>query len=121
MQRDKIIAAAAEKKVALSRAADEEAEKLFREEVSKAERAAAAEKDRIIIDSRLEAKKRLLEAKRELLSSVFAGLKPLLEEKKLMKEQVSPEGIKSVPEEIGFYLEELRQDFESEVAAALFL
>jgi hypothetical protein len=37
-----------------------------------------------------------------------------------MKEQVSPEGTKSVPEEIGFYLEELRQDFESEVAAVLF-
>ena len=120
MQRDKIIAEAAEKGEALSRTADEEAEKLFREEVSKAERAAAAEKDRIIIDSRMEAKKRLLEAKRALLSSVFAGLKPLLEEKKLMKEQVSPEGTKSVPEEIGFYLEELRQDFESEVAAVLF-
>ncbi len=120
MQRDKILSEAVEKKAALSRAAEEEAERLFLEEVSRAERAAAAEKNRIMINGRLEAKKRLLEAKRELLSSVFAGLEPLLAEKGLMKEQVLPEGTRNVPEESGFYLEELRQDFESEVAAVLF-
>lgn len=120
LQRERILAEAAEKKAVLSGEAEEEAQKLFREEVSRAERAAAAEKNRILINSRLEAKKRLLEEKRRLLSSVFAEINPVLAEKGLMKEQVLHEGTRNVPEESGFYLEKLRQDFESDIAEVLF-
>jgi len=120
LQRERIIAEALEKKADSARRSAEEAAILFSGAIQNAERAAAAEKNRIMITGRLEAKKRLLEAKREVLSSVFAELEPVLREKGLMKEQVLSDGSRSVPEESGFYLEKLRQDCESEIAAVLF-
>ena len=119
-QRERIIAEAMEKKADFARRSAEEAAVLFSDAIKDAERAAEAERNRIMISGRLEAKKRLLEAKREILSAVFAEMEPVLMGKGLMKEQVLSDGFRRVPEERGFYLEKLRQDFESEIAGVLF-
>ena len=77
-------------------------------------------RQRLLVSARLEAKKGLLSVKQELITEVFGRLKSGLKGDRFKKQQVLQEKIKEVPEDLNFYLAQLRQDYEALVAEILF-
>jgi vacuolar-type H+-ATPase subunit E/Vma4 len=127
----RILDEAENKKENIIREAEIEAERIKQEAMQQADAlyqnilaAAKAdcdkEKQRLIVGSRLEARKKILETKQELIASVFEKLKSTLRLEKFKKEQVLADGAREVPGQAGFYLNKIRQDYEAEVAEILF-
>lgn len=101
-------------------AAKKEADKLYREILEKERAAYERHKQQLVVKARLEAKKNLLQTKQELIDSAFQRLKSGLKGDRFKKQEVSFDKIKEVGEEIGFYLDNLRHDYEIEIAEILF-
>jgi len=97
-----------------------EADNLYQDIIAKAKADAERQKYQLVVQARLEQKKNLLRTKQELIDSLFQELKSTLREGKIKKEQVSQDKIKEVAEDIDFYLEKIRHDYESEIAGILF-
>ena len=97
-----------------------EADNLYREIIAKAKVDAERQKHQLLVQGRLEQKKNLLKTKQELIDSLFQELKSTLREGKIKKQQVFQDKIKEVAEDIDFYLEKIRHDYESEIAGILF-
>ncbi len=97
-----------------------EAEKLYREILNKEKALAEAEKQKLVVNARLEEKMNLLKAKQELINDVFNKLKSALAGNKFKKQQVLTDKVKEVPEDIDFYLTDIRQENEAEIAGMLF-
>ena len=55
-----------------------------------------------------------------MIDSVFEKLKLTPESNKFKKQQVSADNVKEAPEDVDFYLKQLRQDYETEIARILF-
>jgi vacuolar-type H+-ATPase subunit E/Vma4 len=79
-----------------------------------------SQKQKLIVNARLEKKKALLTAKRRIVEGLFAELKSELAAAGLKKEQVSQDKVHSVPEDIDFYLSRLSNDYEPEVSRVIF-
>jgi len=118
--RDKIIQEAKQQRDKIIREAKLEAERLYREAINKEKALAEAQKQRLIVNARLEEKKNLLKAKQELIDSVFKELKSTLAKDRFKKQRVLTDRVKEVPEDIDFYLKKVRQDNETEIARILF-
>jgi len=97
-----------------------QADAVYQDIIGRAEKDCRKNKERLLVEARLEAKKGLLLVKQELIAEVFARLKSGLKSDKLKKEQVSQDKVKEVPEDLDFYLAKLRQDYETEIAGILF-
>lgn len=119
-QRDKIIQEAKFAADKIIQEAKQEAEALYQEELNKEKTLSLAQRQRLVVNARLEEKKKLLEAKQELIDNAFEKLKLTLKSDRFKKQQVSADRIKEVPEDIDFYLKQLRQDYETEIAGILF-
>lgn len=119
-QEDKIMQEARRQRDTIIREAKIEAEKLYQEVLNKEKSLYETQRQRLIVNARLEQKKNLLRAKQELIDSVFKKLKSSLASNKFKKQQVFTDKVKEVPEDIDFYLEKIRQDYEGEVASILF-
>lgn len=117
---DKIILEAKTEAEGIIRQARKEAEMLYQESLSKQGAFCEKEKQRIIINARLEARKNLLLAKQEFLDTVFDKLKQGLGKTQLKKQQISYEKVQDVYEDMDFYLAKIRPDYETEIAAILF-
>lgn len=96
------------------------ADNLYQDIIAKAKVDAERQKHQLLVQARLEQKKSLLKTKQELIDSLFQELKSTLREGKIKKQQVSEDKITEVPEDIDFYLEKSRHDYESEIAEILF-
>lgn len=72
------------------------------------------------VNARLEVKMALLNAKQELLAYVFQELKSWIGKDKLKKERILFERTEEASEEIDFYINQLRQEFELQAAKILF-
>jgi vacuolar-type H+-ATPase subunit E/Vma4 len=101
-------------------AAKEEAEKLYQEILRKEESALEAGKAKLVVGARLESKKSLLLAKHQLIDLVFQRLESGLHKERFKKEQVGQEKIQEVSEDAHFYLDNIKLQYESEVAKILF-
>jgi vacuolar-type H+-ATPase subunit E/Vma4 len=119
-QRDKIIREAKLAADKIMREAKQEAEALYQEVLNKEKTLSLAQKQRLLVNARLEEQKNLLQEKQELIDSVFERLKSTLKSDRFKKQQVSQDRTKEVPEDIDFYLKQLRQDYETEIAGILF-
>jgi vacuolar-type H+-ATPase subunit E/Vma4 len=119
-QTEKIIQEAKQQREKIIQEAKLEAEKLHREILNKEKNLSEAERQKMVVNARLEQKKNLLKAKQELIDSVFQRLKPELKSDKFKKQQVLIDKVKEVPEDIDFYLAKVRQDYETEIAKVLF-
>ena len=104
----------------ITSAAQQEADILFREIIAREKAAYENQRQWLIVNARLEQKKNLLSTKQGWVDSVFKKLKPTLKGDQLKKQQVSPDKVKEVPEDIDFYLSKLRQDYETEIARIIF-
>lgn len=119
-EREKIIQQARQQAEKIIRQAGQEAENLSRQIIAEERNLSGRTRQRLIVNARLAGRKDLLKAKQELIDTVFEKLKLSLGKAKLKKQQVTKEGIEEVSEDIGFYLNKIRSDFENEIAKALF-
>lgn len=119
-ERKKIINQANQQKEEILRQAKLEAENFYQEIVDKERRVFEAEKQKIIVNARLEGKKQLLSAKQGLIDQVFERLKSEIKKDSFKKKQISQDGTKEVPEDIDFYLKKIRPEYETEISEILF-
>ncbi len=119
-QKEKIIRQAQQQADAIIQAAKQEAQRLYQELIDKEKNLSLAGKQKLIVDVRLESKKKLLSMKQELINAVFEKFKSGIKKDKLKKKQILQDKIHEVPEDIDFYLDKIRLDHESEIAKMLF-
>jgi V/A-type H+-transporting ATPase subunit E len=119
-QRDKIIREAGLGADKIIQEAKLAAEKVYQELLDKEKNASLAKKQGLIVNARLEQRKNLLKAKQELIEEVFKKLNPIIKSDKFKKQQVLIDKVKEVAQDLDFYLEQLRQDYETEIARILF-
>jgi vacuolar-type H+-ATPase subunit E/Vma4 len=105
---------------AIIQGAKGEADILYQDIIAQAMAGAESEKQRLIVNARLEYKKNLLQAKHELIDGVMQKLKSELKKDKFKKQQIHADKTQEVAEDTDFYLTKARQDYESEIANILF-
>ena len=119
-KKQEIIQQAQKETERITQEAQLEADNLYQDIIAQAKADAERQKHPLLVQARLEQKKSLLKTKQELIDSLFQELKSTLREGKIKREQVSQDKIKEVAEDIDFYLEQSRHDYESEIAGILF-
>jgi len=120
IERERIIKEAQLEADKILRQAELEAGVFYKEIFEKEKALYEAQKQKLIVNARLEQKKSLLAAKQELIDAVFKKLKIALKEEKFKKQQILADKVKEIPEDIEFFLANLRRDHETEVARILF-
>ena len=80
----------------------------------------AAQKQRAMVNARLEHKKDSLAAKQRLINVVLEKVKQRLGKGRLKKEQITQDKSHEASENIDFFLEQLRREYETEIAKILF-
>lgn len=120
LEREEIIRQAKKEKDAIIRQAQKEADKLYQETLEKEKLLSVKERQKAIVQARLEARQNLLKAKQELIDGVFKEIKSELGKAGLKKRQIAHDRTHEVSEDIDFYLGKLRQDYEAEIAKILF-
>jgi len=118
-EKEKIIQQAQAERSTLIQETKKQAEQLYQESIQKETGRLERQKQGLIVQARIESKKQLLKTKQELIDMVFAKLKSTLKKDKLKKEQVSHDKIYEVSEDIDFYLNKIRPDYETEIAKIL--
>ena len=119
-QKEKIIQGARQQVDGIIQVANQEAKKLYQEIIDKEKMLSLAEKQKLIVNGRLESKKKSLSVKQELIKAVFEKLRAEIKKDRLKKKQVLQDKTLDVPEDIDFYLNKIRLDYESEIAKMLF-
>jgi V/A-type H+-transporting ATPase subunit E len=120
VQRDKIMRDAQQQAELILQEAIQEADKVYQEILAREKSLLEAEKQKLIVNARLESKKNLLKAKQELIDRVIEKLKSEIEKEKFKKYQVLQDKVKEVPEDMDFYLNNLRLEYEPEIAKIIF-
>jgi V/A-type H+-transporting ATPase subunit E len=118
--RNKIIEEAKSKRRTIVQEARLETGRLYQERINEEKGICEAKKQRLVVAARLEQKKNLLKTRQELIDSAFQKLKSTLARDKFKKQQVLADKVREAPEDIDFYLEKTRQDYETEIARILF-
>jgi len=119
-QREIILKEAAQQAEAILKEAKQQAEALFKEVINQEKTLAEKQRQKILVNARLESKKSLLGARQELLDEVFKDLKTKLAKDRFKKEQIFFDKVQEGALDIDFYLTEIRIDYETEVARILF-
>jgi V/A-type H+-transporting ATPase subunit E len=104
----------------ISQQAKKEAEDVYQQILDKEKTILLAQKQKSLVNARLEAKKSLLKAKQELIDQVFEGIKSQIPKGKIKEYHVLPDKTKEAAEDIDFFLSNLRHDYETEIAIILF-
>jgi vacuolar-type H+-ATPase subunit E/Vma4 len=120
IERDKIIKAAQSQAREVVREAHKEAEAIYAQGLAKEKAACESQRQRLLAAVQLESKKKILQAKQELIGEVIAKLKPHLKKEKFKRKEIRFDAVKETAEALSFYLNKLRQDYESEIARMLF-
>jgi vacuolar-type H+-ATPase subunit E/Vma4 len=96
------------------------AEKLYGDLLGREKSRLERQKQRQLVNCRLENRKKILQAKEDILNGLFEKVRIRLQQGKIKKQVVSAHGQQEAPEDIVFYLDKLRRDFETRIAAILF-
>lgn len=120
IEAEKIIKQAHLSKENILKEAKEEADKIYNQRLKKEKAACERIKQGLLVNARLENKKNILATKQELLSQVFEKLKPAFASTKLSKQLIGRDKTSEVAEDIDFYIDKIRTDYETEVARILF-
>ncbi len=78
-------------------------------------------RQQLIVNAHIQRRKILLQTKQELIDIVFKKLKSVIKSDRIKKQQVYIDGVKEVPENMDFYIANLRRDNEAEIARILFV
>jgi len=119
-QSQQIIRQARQEAVEIIQQAQKEADKTYEVLLAKERFLYAAQKQRAMVNVRLEHKKDSLAAKQRLINEVLEKVKQRLGKGRLKKEQITQDKSHEVSEDIDFFLEQLRRDHETEIARILF-
>jgi V/A-type H+-transporting ATPase subunit E len=119
-QKEKIIQDAQQEARRIIQEAQKGAERLYQESIDKEKALYESQKQSLLVNARLEAKSNYLRAKQELIDSVFENVKSSLNKDKLKKQQVFIDKTQTVSEDVDFYLNHIRPDYEAEIARILF-
>jgi vacuolar-type H+-ATPase subunit E/Vma4 len=119
-QQEKIIQAARHEAARIVQGARAEAEGLYKDIYEQERVVFENQKQKQLVNARLEHKKSLLLAKQGLMDRAFKKLKSILKAERFKKEQVLADRVKEAPENIDFYLARFRQEHETEIAGILF-
>jgi len=119
-EKEKIIQQAQQERAALIQQTKKEADQLYHHSIETETARLERQKQGLIVQARIESKKQLLKTKQELIDTAFVRLKSTLKKDKLKKEQISYDKIDEVNEDIDFYLNKVRPDYETEIAKILF-
>jgi V/A-type H+-transporting ATPase subunit E len=119
-QEEKILQQAKEEAAQLIRQAQEDGEKLLRQALEKEQLTCEKKKQAAIVNARLKSRNYLLAAKQELLDRVFVDLGKHLPKSQFKTQLVYVDKVKEVSQDAGYYLENLRNTYEPEIAALLF-
>jgi vacuolar-type H+-ATPase subunit E/Vma4 len=119
-QKEIIIQQAKKQAEEISHSAKQEADKIYQAIISQEKSAFQSQKQKAIVNARLEARKNLLAAKQELMDAVLEQLKFQIGKEKFKKKQILQDRVHEVAEDIDFYLHQVRLDNETEIARTLF-
>lgn len=119
-QRNDILKQANQQKEATLKEARQNAVRIYQEIFDNEKAILEAQRQKLIVSARLENKKQILFAKQELIDLAFERLKSEMKNDKFRKKQISHDGIKEVPEDIDFYLAQIRPEYEADLAEILF-
>lgn len=119
-EKEKILQAAKQKQNIIIKEARHEAERIYQEGIEKEKKILERQKQGLIVNARLQAKKDLLKTKQELIEGVLIKLKSELKKERPKKQLVSPEKTREVTQDLGFYLNKIRHEHETEIAKILF-
>ena len=119
-EKDKIIKESKQETDKIIQAARRDAETLYQEILSREKALYESQKQKTLVSSRLEAKKNTLKAKQELIDSVFEKVKSDIGKGSFKKELISQDKTQEAEADIGFYINKLRADYETEIAKILF-
>ncbi|MCX5702321.1 MAG: hypothetical protein NTW64_05050 [Candidatus Omnitrophica bacterium] len=120
VQKEKIIQAAQKEVTDLIYKARLEAEQLDQEIVAREKSVAQKQKQGLIVNARLKAKNTALSSKQALIDYVFERTKEHISLTKFKKQVISHEKVSEVSEKPEHYLQEIRHEYESEIAKILF-
>lgn len=120
IEAEKIISKAHLSKEDILKEAKEEADKIYNQRLKKEKAAGERIKQELLVNARLGNKKSILAIKQELLSQVFEKLKPAFAGTKLSRELIGRDKTSEVDEDMNFYIDKIRTDYETEVAKILF-
>lgn len=115
-----IIRKATEEALRIIREGKIEAEKLYQDNIDKEKALCEKQRQKVIVNARLEAKKDLLLTKQELIDSVFKKVKANLNKAQLKKQQIGQDKVQEAYEDSDFYLNKIRPDYETKIAEMLF-
>ena len=119
-QQEKIIQEALTQAEKVMQEARQSADILYQDILQKAKADSLSQKQMRIVNARLGHKRNILEAKQELIESVFKKTKSTLKDAAVKKQLVFADKVSEAAADIDFYLSTLRQDYESEIARILF-
>ena len=120
VQKNGIIQEAMQKRDAFIKEANLEGEQIYRETLEKEKILCEKQKRRLVVSANMEAKKNLLNSKQELIDRVFEKAKSSIKKDDLKKLLVSSDKTQEVTEDIDFYIDKARLDFETDIAKILF-
>lgn len=120
IEADKIARQAKEETGKILQEARLQADKLYQELLANESSLYEKEKQKLIVQARLEGRKNLLAAKQELISDTFKKLKSGISRTKLKKQQIVQDKIHEVSEDPDYYLDRVRPDYEADIAKILF-
>lgn len=119
-RKEKILREAGQQANLIIQTAKQEAQTLYQGLIDREKNLSLAGKQKLIVNARLESKKKLLSVKQELIKAVFEKLRAKIKKDRLKKKQVLPDKIQDVAEDVDFYLNKIRFEYESEIAKILF-
>lgn len=119
-RKEKILREAGQQANLIIQTAKQEAQTLYQGLIDREKNLSLAGKQKLIVNARLESKKKLLSVKQELIKAVFEELRAKIKKDRLKKKQVLPDKIQDVAEDVDFYLNKIRFEYESEIAKILF-
>lgn len=120
VQKEEIIEATQKEAQDLIYKARLEAERLGREIVASQRNIAQKQKEGLIVNARLKAKNAVLSSKQALIDHVFERVKDHMGRTKFKKQIISHDKVSEVSQEPGHYLQDIRHEYESEIAKILF-
>lgn len=119
-EKEKIIRTAQKETQELISRANQQAEQRGRQLLEREKLAAEKQREGLVVNARLKAKNALLSSKQALIGDVLKRAKEHISRTKLKKQVISYERVNEVQEEPKHYLQDIRREFESEIAKILF-
>lgn len=119
-KKDNIIQEARQQADVVLKEAQQGADKLYQEIIDSEKSLLEKERQKFIVNSKLEGKKKLLKTKQEIIDAVFERLKPGLKKGKFKRIKIYHDKTEEIGEDVDFYLNKIRLDYEAEITKILF-